>query len=365
LAAGIYGLALGLAKGNNLHRVLFEFRWLLFYLLVPVFAYAWTAPSLRKSIVSGVFWTGALASTVTLAMQLGMLPESIAAWFPHKSTWFAGRERLVSYNQSFILFTFLAAVGVWEMDRRRSWPTLVGLLAGVSLLLTLSRNMWIGTLLGLLVVGVTAKRSLNLRPMIGRIFVRLSLVAGAFLVLGLGGAELFQRRLRQLFGEDLFSDSSVIWRLLEVEFATKAIRRHPLVGNGLGFRYHDQGAEVGLPYYVHNEYLFAWMKLGVPGLLAMVFALGMGAVLLRKALRASAGSGASRLSRLEMGLMLGGMGWLVASSVAALVRPVFLETHSGGVLYSLLVAIALYRSSGNRRVGIERGRRDVREGSPG
>ncbi len=66
------------------------------------------------------------------------------------------------------------------------------------------------------------------------------------------------------------TDSSLSWRSYETKKAIKSIREAPIIGHGTGYKYHNIAQFGGSIYYIHNNYLFIWMKMGILGLAAFI-----------------------------------------------------------------------------------------------
>jgi O-antigen ligase len=225
----------------------------------------------------------------------------------------------------------------------------VWLLAAVtagSLAMSLARNMWLGMAIGLVAILVVGRRLMPWRSRALKWTGLFMFLAVFFQILTSSDANnLFRARLDQLVGGSLHSDSSMIWRLMETEEALRVIAEKPFVGHGLGAKYYDAPINEGLSYYVHNDFLFTWLKLGAPGLFAILIAL-LGAVsLLYGVCRASMRANRERLS-LADSFTMGGLAWLITMIPVALVRPVFAQVSGGIIMYSMLVAFGLHKRHG-------------------
>ena len=156
------------------------------------------------------------------------------------------------------------------------------------LLLAFSRNSVVG-------IGVAAAMALlcHRRALSG--LLRICLIVGAasallFSAVQVGGAfgagewtslQIGAYEARVISGlapESLAADPSAQYRVLENENAWAAIKKSPIVGAGLGAAYQEPrgprgtfGGEIE-PYYAHNFWLWVWLKLGLLGISAFLFA---------------------------------------------------------------------------------------------
>jgi O-antigen ligase len=343
LAAAVYGLVIGLLNGNSLHRILFEFRYLALYLLAPVVTLSCRSAGGRAVLVRGALLAGSVSALLMVLIQFDLLPERVMLWIPHKLIGLEGGHRTVGRSQPLVLLCYLAAFSTLVLGRWRMSAIVMAVLTAGSLLVSLARNMWIGMLVGSITIALVGRRVVPSRVMGMKWVGGLAILMLAVVVLGTTGeGGLFAARLDQMIGSSVYSDPSMIWRLLETEKAIEAIRAKPLLGHGLGARYHDMSMIEGLSYYVHNDYLFAWLKLGLPGLIA-IFASLLGAIRLLLAALDRLGSRFCSSGTFDSSILFGGAGWLVSMALVAIVRPVFVQVSAGVIIYSLLVSTALHR----------------------
>jgi O-Antigen ligase len=173
---------------------------------------------------------------------------------------------------TFVLFAIAAR---FERSRLPWWVLAVAPLATAELLLSYRRSFWIAAVIGLAVVLVLGSRR-------ARMFVALGLAAiGVALYVAISGAgntttsssPIVQRAI-SLSPTRLAANAEDRYRLDERRNVLAEIRRHPVVGLGIGdpwrARYplsleHEGGRE-----YTHIVVLWYWLNLGLVGVLAYV-----------------------------------------------------------------------------------------------
>lgn len=149
------------------------------------------------------------------------------------------------------------------------------LAAGV--VVSFGRAVWITAAIGSLGLAFLLKGSKGL----AQISVMLVIGVGAALV-GLSIAkpqviEAAYERVLSTAGEGA-QNSSLGWRFEEAKFAIVKITSNPIVGIGFGTAYKprlDPMADWSQVRYIHNSYLGLWMKLGIFGLFAAIWAIYM------------------------------------------------------------------------------------------
>lgn len=247
------------------------FRELLFF--VPYFLFLPFRESLEKN-----------RKTTLIAMGVGFLSLSV----------FIGIDNLFHYKQAASI-----AVYAWELLAGRQATTeplfVTGLLFAVSsylymceiklkvmflllaafystvLILTFSRGYWFGAAVGIIVLLILLERKPR-KELIFTIIGIVSVVVIIFLTaFGNYGTTVLDVVGNRVGGQSLnvIQDPSLHARYNETRSVIQYISMNPIIGYGLGssFRFLNpiQGAmqEVN---YVHNGYLFLWLKLGIVGL---------------------------------------------------------------------------------------------------
>ncbi|HVA48850.1 MAG TPA: O-antigen ligase family protein [Pirellulales bacterium] len=262
---------------------------LLFYYLMPTGMY-WAARQLPLNERSSRWLSGSLALfgvylAATAVAEWLRLPELIFPRYIASADYFEffGRARGPLMNpigNGYFLAVGLASTLLW-------WPRLgrpgqlalllVAALFGCGLFATLTRCVWMGAVLMLLVIaGLTLPRSWRL-PCIG----------GTLLVLVLGGATQWQRLLefkRDVGQSERETAQSVELRPILAMVAWRMFVEQPLTGCGFG-HYRDKFADVldrdsdlpldqARPYVQHNVWLGLLTETGLPGTGLFIVLLG-------------------------------------------------------------------------------------------
>ena len=179
------------------------------------------------------------------------------------------------------LFLTGVVVGLALFLYAKEWRARVLLLSlvaffAVTLMLTFSRGYWVGLLIGMFVLAFIFKGKDRFRLVV--VVPLLSLAAIGFFstVFGFLGSSILQSIPERLVSTGYVTrDVSFLSRLSEAEVVVNTIISNPIVGQGLGtfFRFHDPiQKSMYETWYVHNGYLFLWMKTGLMGLAAFLLA---------------------------------------------------------------------------------------------
>lgn len=168
---------------------------------------------------------------------------------------------LVAYALGEIKFSILFVVGV------------LILLGGV--VVGFGRGLWVSLLIGFMLVGLVnlTPRYLKTMFVLGLLFFVLS---SASIVTRPQLLEAVVKRATS-FTEEFERGTSLERRKVENKFAVDAFLGSPIQGVGLGGRYKPYGVDSiaweAESRYIHNTYLHAAAKMGLPGLVALVFAI--------------------------------------------------------------------------------------------
>lgn len=275
----------------------------LYLVLYGVLAWALATALLTRrltaqQVATALVWGGAVGATAVMAQffaQFAFGQQSVIDWMQSVYPAFGG-QRAAEINQATSnwvvsdpevlrgLFPFMSPssagqylmmsliAGLWLLRER--WPLrragaalLIGLIAliGVGLLVSLSRQAWVGLLAGVLVVGLRSRR-------VRRILAVAAVLALVVPIPGRGGT----------FGTYLLSaaetsSTSSGTRLQLWGDALELMPEHALVGVGPGL-YDTLNPVPGRGvYYAHNIFLDAGVEIGLLGLVALVllFALAL------------------------------------------------------------------------------------------
>lgn len=200
------------------------------------------------------------------------------------------RVRLPGLSMGYVLFWYAAV----QVGGRRGWSRAfwLTLLAGILLDIVVSynRNMWVGLILGLILMGIVAGSVVR-----GRLVGSVAVIVAALVIFIVFGAAAGSDHVVQPIltrGSTLLNpgkttkESSLEDRARETSIAWKTAEHHLLLGVGAGteFGVTQQHAVVsGLfivgiqtepQLFLHNQYLYLILIAGVPGLIAFVLFLG-------------------------------------------------------------------------------------------
>ncbi|WP_157256657.1 O-antigen ligase family protein [Methyloversatilis discipulorum] len=168
---------------------------------------------------------------------------------------------LVAYALGEIKFSILFAISVLIL--------LGGIVVGFG------RGLWVSLAIGFVLAGLVnlTPRYLKTLFVLGLLFSVLSAVSV------IAKPELLEAVVKRAtsFTEEFERGTSLERRKVENQFAINAFLGNPLEGVGLGGRYKPYGVDSAAweaeSRYIHNTYLHAAAKMGLPGLIALVFAI--------------------------------------------------------------------------------------------
>lgn len=218
-----------------------------------------------------------------LLLSLGVAVDNLFSYKEAVSRVIYAWELLSSrrhFNESLLMAVVIAAGGFLVMAKSAAarWSALLLLtLFAIALTLTFSRGYWVATLAGVfaLVVFVPAKLKWRMLTSFG-VYVLISVVIffAAFGDLATFVLDTIGRRFHTV-GQAV-QDPSFANRLVEAQAVLAQIKENPIVGYGLGKTYfYDAIIPMEMPtWYVHNTMLFVWYKVGILGLICLLFYFG-------------------------------------------------------------------------------------------
>jgi hypothetical protein len=289
-------VCVGLARHSDTHYMLRELHPLVYYPLVYVIAI--------RTLDTEERWSRVLVATVGIvfvscAATFWQLFMSSQFQFMTSATPVFGLAQGEEFNAQslrppsawlflvFLLVT-LATYSCWKKHR-----LLIGgvLLADtLCILVGYSRSVFVAIIGALLFLGLIRKR--RILPFLWSVTKWTTVAATMLIVLywavnaaAPGYTEAFESRIIGSLGTSITDTDEPFLlgaRLYEVQMAITHIIEHPLLGLGAGAEYRDilpfeysQGEVQENPddgrYYMHNSYLFVWMKYGLFGALAAVW----------------------------------------------------------------------------------------------
>jgi O-antigen ligase len=147
--------------------------------------------------------------------------------------------------------------------------------------LSLNRNMLIGLALGLSVAALVApqrRRFVVMMATLVVIFTSLVTIGNSAV-----GSNAVASRITSITNYSELKTQTLDDRYYENRIATARIRAHPILGLGWGPPYgavitsSDYGVAVSQPRsFMHEQYLWIWMRAGLAGLVALLIALAFG-----------------------------------------------------------------------------------------
>lgn len=288
-------------KGVPSNWALNDFRILFYYCLY--FITAWSIRSLSEisMLLIGLLLVADLTSAIVIIQQFrgaeNLLLESMA--YGQWQVWAQedGTVRVVPPGHVLMHFMMLIAyaLALFNLPRPRRFLFFISqfLLLAVGLILTFTRAGWIASIIGLVIVTLVAM--LRYKEQLPRLIVTaLALGFILFSIIGFASelglvkfnlANSLQERFASIFTPEKTLESySLQWRVFELEKATIAINKNPILGVSLGNTYRNittfQGEAQGLwtdgdlsagnvsryTRYIHSSYLSIATKMGLTGI---------------------------------------------------------------------------------------------------
>jgi hypothetical protein len=289
LLAVLGGLVVGVAHGASVHVAMYDMRLMLFYAAFwPALAALAFAASRRL-----VFRLVAVCAAAVVVLQAAQVivgpatslfwiaPSDVAAMLTSTDTTGFLRVRPPGLTMVYVAAAFSLACLLWGPRRHRlaAWVMSGVTLTGV--MLSLNRNMLIGLALGLSVAALVApqrRRFVVMAATLVLVFTSLVIVGNSAV-----GSNAVGSRIESITNYSALKTQTLDDRYYENRIATARIRAHPILGLGWGPPYgaviqsSDDGVVVTQERsFMHEQYLWIWMRAGVAGLLALVIALAFG-----------------------------------------------------------------------------------------
>lgn len=342
----------GLSRGAEPHYVLRELHYLPYYPLTMILVlYAVRGQDEQDRLLKFVTVI-VVASAIGSFLQLAVVDR--LQFMSYASPAFSlegeqtGALRVRPSSQWLFLVFLVGALGTYPLWRRKR-----GLMLGVLTLLLLalflgySRSYFVAVAVGITtIVFLRAKNWKSRLRHAALLFVGSSL---ALLVLGLAIQKIapeywsaFEDRIVSSFTP---AESDAVWqlgsRLYEIEMATEHIKEHPILGLGAGMPYRSilpfEYAQADIlenpddaAHYMHNTYLYMWMKYGLLGALAAAW---LALHFLRRA-RVLASFGGR-----EAVLSIGIVASFLALAASNLVSPSFIDSAAAPTLVGLMAGL--------------------------
>jgi O-antigen ligase len=288
LLAVLGGLAVGVAHGASVHEAAFDMRLMLFYAAFWPALAALAFPSSR-TMVFRLVAVSVVAVVVLQAAQVIVGPATSLFWIAPSDVSSALtsdtngflRVRPPGLTMVYVAAAFSLACLLWGPRRHRlaAWVMSGVTLTGVTL--SLNRNMLIGLALGLSVAALVALQRRRFVVMVAT----LVLVFTSLVTIGNSavGSNAVGSRIESITNYSELKTQTLDDRYYENRIATAKIHEHPILGLGWGPPYgavitssHDGFVVTQERSFMHEQYLWIWMRAGLVGLLALLTALAFG-----------------------------------------------------------------------------------------
>jgi O-antigen ligase len=301
----------------------------------------------REILLTGAAVIAAVTGVIALLISVGApfgesLQEEAGNTVREQGT--LDRVRLPGLSASYALFWYAAVQVANRVGKARIWWAV--LFAGIALNIAVSfnRNMWVGVLLGFVVILMAAGTRLR-KQMLYAMVLLATAITVFVLIGGAAGNETIAPVIER--GETLIhpsktaGESSLLSRQAETEIAFEAIKEHPVFGVGPGVPFGvfiteavrtGSGEVIGFTHtpqlFLHDQYLYLILVAGIPGLIAFVIFLGTPVVLALRRRR-------NDLSTLACAV---GIGMIMVSGFVAIYFSVVDMTAMLGLLAGVVIA---------------------------
>ena len=258
----------------------YEARILLYYTLFFAVANLIRTRQQARRLVFGIFIIGILVSSlIILQVVFGYSFPFIPPVFIKAGL--LARFYHPGFNAVFLTMMALLCMLVFQISRIKMtmiWAALFVL--GMGNTVSLGRNIVVSTLVSLIVLLFLLDKPQ--RTQWTRNFAFLTIIAiGAFGLLQiffssaavLAYPKALTERFTHLFTTSIISpDETILWRINETRYAWEKITQNPLFGIGLNTPYRPAFSNTDtIQGYIHNGYLFVWLKTGLLGLIPFLW----------------------------------------------------------------------------------------------
>lgn len=285
LAATAGGVYLGVRHGATLDEALRAMRPMVFYAAFwPAFVVAshprWRFVVMRLASVGAVVVVGLQLAQIQVGADSPLFAFTPAIEHVVLTPQADGflRVRPPALTLIYAATIFAAAYLLWGPRRRRLGVSIVLGASALGVLLSLNRNMIIGIVLGLTVSAIVVSRRNR--------FVVAALVCGLLAMAslslwqaerGAGTGHSVVQRVLSIGDISELRSGTLSDRSYENRFATRVLKREPLTGIGWGtpygaklVDYRDRRLVIEPRGFMHQQYLWIWMRTGLVGLLALL-----------------------------------------------------------------------------------------------
>jgi len=261
---------------------LMEYQWRILFSYLAFFAVTNLIRTRRQlhTLIIGMFTIATIVAAMMIVQQavgtsVEILPGRVQIAGVGEED-FAGVSRIRVPGESLILVMFMPALILLVTHEHLDWKRWLLLTVTVLLLtaqaFTFNRRMWAGTATAIITVFVLSTR--EQRKKLVSFFVVIAILGTVVIPL----ATMFAPKLGVIFdalyiraaslfsGDEVKYSSSWQWRVMEIGYAKRVIRQHPLLGMGPGNDYRPRvKPNDKLTGYIHNGYYFVLTDFGVLG----------------------------------------------------------------------------------------------------
>jgi hypothetical protein len=290
LTATAVGIYLGLTHGATLAEAVKAMRPMVFYAVFWPAVVAARDPRRRLLVMR----LGAIAAIAVVGFQLAQIQVGLErplfafasgvehlALTPQPDGFL--RVRPPALTLIYVVTIFAATYLLWGPRRQRLHVSLVCGVGALGVLLSLNRNMILGIVLGLAIAAVVVPR--RNRFLVAGLVLTLLAVTAISLVPGERGAGTTGSVIERVLSIGDVSElqsGTLSDRSYENRFALDVLKEEPLTGIGWGTPYgarfteYRNGRLVTEPRgFMHQQYLWIWMRTGLAGLLVLLILLGI------------------------------------------------------------------------------------------
>ena len=286
LAAVVGGVAVGVENGASLHAAAFDMRLMLFY---AAFWPALAALTRDRELVFKLVAGGAVVVVILQILQVivgpsthlfVIAPSDLASSLTDETGFL--RVRPPGLTTTYVVAAFALARLLWGPPRHTlgSWAIAAVALTGV--VLSLNRNMLLGLALGLCVAALIARQRHRFVVLVAILGVAVSgfgLLAQSSSL----GSNAVVSRFASITDYSRLKEQTLADRYYENDVALQRVRNHPVGGLGWGPDYgavllsSDDGSLLTKPRsFMHQQYLWIWMRAGILGLVSLIAVLAFG-----------------------------------------------------------------------------------------
>ena len=286
LAAVVGGVAVGVENGASLHAAAFDMRLMLFY---AAFWPALAALTRGRELVFKLVAGGAVVVVILQILQVivgpsthlfVIAPSDLASSLTDETGFL--RVRPPGLTTTYVVAAFALARILWGPARHTlgSWAIAAVALTGV--VLSLNRNMLLGLALGLCVAALIARQRHRFVVLVAILGVAVSgfgLLAQSSSL----GSNAVVSRFASITDYSRLKEQTLADRYYENAVALQRVRNHPVGGLGWGPDYgavllsSDDGSLLTKPRsFMHQQYLWIWMRAGIIGLVSLIAVLAFG-----------------------------------------------------------------------------------------